>query len=141
MALTDRSVKVALPEAVYGAIAETARRTGRPLDAVASEMLAEAVKMRRVPGIIFADGTHGRVVRIAGTGLEVWEIVSQYRAVGDDWEQLKAGYPRLSEQQLRAALAYAEAYPDEIDAALRKNDAWTPEKAWTTYPFMRPPWR
>ena len=141
MAMTGRSLKLDLPEAVYGAIEETARRTGRSVAAVANEMLDEAVRMRRVPGIVFADGTSGRVVQIAGTGLEVWEVISQYRALGEDWEQLKAGYHWLPERQLRAALAYAEAYPAEIAAAIHQNDSWTPEKVWSTYPFMRPPGR
>lgn len=141
MAMTGRIVKLCLPEEVYGVIEDTARRTARPIATVATEMLAEAVKMRRVPGIVFADGTRGRVVRIAGTGLEVWEIIDEYRAVGEDWERLKGGYHWLSEQQLRAALAYAEAYPEEIDEALRENASWTPEKTWATYPFMRPPGR
>lgn len=141
MAMTDRSVKLSLPEAVYREIEDTARRTERPVAAVATEMLAEAVKMRRVPGIVFADETSGRVARVAGTGLGVWEIVSQYRADGEHWEHLKAGFHWLSEQQLRAALAYAEAYPEEIDDAMREDASWTPEKTWTTYPFMRPPWR
>jgi hypothetical protein len=39
-------------------------------------LLTEAEKMRRVPGIAFADGTSGRVPRIAGTGLEVFKSIN-----------------------------------------------------------------
>ena len=71
-------VKLTLPDSVYDGIVDTERRTGRSLAEVAGEMLAEAVKMRRVPGIVFADGVHGRVARIAGTGaheeLEVGQL-------------------------------------------------------------------
>ena len=45
---------------------------------------------------------------------------------------------RELEEQLRSALAYAEAYPDEIEARIQADEAWTPERLWETYPFMRP---
>src|SRR5687768_16558819 len=108
MAVTGRSVKLCLPDDVYAGIEDAARRSGRPVAEVAAEMLDEAVRMRRVPGIVFADGTRGRVARVGGTGLDVWEIIGEYRAVGNDWEQLRAGYPWLSEHQLQAALTYAQ---------------------------------
>jgi uncharacterized protein (DUF433 family) len=139
--MKTHGVKLSLPDGVYDGIEETARRTGRSLAEVAGEMLAEAVKMRRVPGIVFADGTRGRVARIAGTGLEVWEIIAAYRAANQDWELLRADFDWLSEQQLRAALAYAEAYPEEIEERLERDARWTPEVVWSTYPFMRPPGR
>jgi uncharacterized protein (DUF433 family) len=136
-----RSITLCIPEAVCSAIEDSARRTGRSFADVAKEMLAEAVKLRQVPGILFADGTSGRVARVAGTGLDVWEIISGFRAVGENWERLSASYDWLSEQQLRAALAYAEAYPEEIEEALRENASWTPEKIWATHPSTRPPGR
>ena len=139
--MKGHGVKLNLPESVYDGIEDAARRTERSLAEVAGEMLAEALKMRRIPGIVFADGTHGRVARIAGTGLDVGEIVAAYRAANENWELLKADFDWLSEQQLRSALVYAEAYPEEIEDALRENAAWTPEKTWATYPFMRPPGR
>ena len=58
--------------------------------------------------------------------------------MNEDWEQLKAGYYWLPEHQLRAALAYAEAYSEEIEEALREDASWTAERAWATYPFMKP---
>jgi hypothetical protein len=44
----------------------------------------------------------------------------------------------LTEQQLRSALAYAEAYPGEIEARIEADEALTPERLWQAYPFMRP---
>ncbi len=126
--MSGRTVKVCVPEEVYATLEDTAQRTGRSVEAVASEMLDEAARMRRVPGITFADSTSGRVARIAGTGLDVWEIIGEYRAVDRDWEHLKASFDWLSEQQLRAALAYAEAFPAEIEAAVAANASWTPDK-------------
>ncbi len=84
-------------------------------------LLEEVRKMRRVPGIIFADDTAGRVPRIAGTGLEVWEIISTYQAVDRSWDRLTASFDWLNTDQLRAAVAYYEAYPEEIETRLEEE--------------------
>jgi uncharacterized protein (DUF433 family) len=136
--MKTQPVSLRLPEDVRAAMEDTVRRTGRSFSSVANEMLAEAVKMRRVPGIVFADGTDARVVRVAGSGLEVFEIVGAYRTMDEDWERLREAYHWLSEHQLRAALAYAEAYPEEIEERLRVEARWTPETMWATYPFTKP---
>lgn len=94
--------------------------------------------MRRIPGIVFTDGGQGRVARLAGSRITVHAVAGAYRAVEEDWDALRAEYPWLSDRDLRAALAYAEAYPAEIERLLRQEASWTPEAAWATYPFMKP---
>jgi uncharacterized protein (DUF433 family) len=115
-----------------------ARRSGRDISAVINELLDEGLRMRRIPGITFGESGGGRVARLAGTGLAVYEIVRTLRDVDNDPARLRDAYDWLSEQQLRSALAYAEAYPDEIEERLRDEADWTPERVWETYPFMRP---
>ena len=136
--MSSRAVSLRIPEEIRAAIDDTMRRSGRDFSSVANEMLAEAVKMRRIPGIVFADGPAGRVARIAGTGLEVYEVVRAHREMGEDWQRLREAYHWLSEHQLRAALAYATAYSDEIEARLREEAGWTPEAVWASYPFTKP---
>ncbi len=131
-------VSLRIPEDVRAEIEATARRSGRAFSSVAKEMLTEAIKMRRIPGIVFADSTSGRVARVAGTGLEVFEIVRAFRDMDEDWGQLREAYHWLSEHQLRAALAYAAAYPEEIEERLRADERWTLETLWAAYPFTRP---
>lgn len=116
-----------------------AERTGRDFSAIVNELLEEALKMRRIPGIYFADTPSGRTAKVAGSGLGVWEIVMGYRSVDEDWDRLQQSYHWLTEYQLRSALAYAEAYPDEIERRIQIDEQWTPEKLYETYPFMRPP--
>ena len=84
--------------------------------------------MRRAPGIVFADGPAGRRAVVAGSGLDVWEVVATWRAGGGDWEDLRTDYPWLAEPQLRAALAYYELYPAEIDARLAREERWTADR-------------
>jgi uncharacterized protein (DUF433 family) len=115
-----------------------ARRTGRDVSAVVNEMLDEGLKMRRIPGIVFADSRSGRVARLPGTGLAVYEVVRTLREVDNDAARLRAAYHWLTEPQLRSALAYAEAYPEEIEQRLIDEADWTPDRLWQTYPFMRP---
>jgi uncharacterized protein (DUF433 family) len=72
--------------------------------------------MRRVPGIVMVDGPTGRRAVVAGSGLDVWELIATWQACGKDERQLVQNYPWLTQPQLRAALAYYALYPDEIEA-------------------------
>ncbi|MCL4464997.1 MAG: hypothetical protein M1389_03010 [Chloroflexi bacterium] len=136
--MSPKPVCIRIPDETRRAIAETGRRTGRGFSAVANEMLTEAVRMRRIPGIVFADSPGGREAIVAGTGLGVFEVVAVYRAVAGSWERLGEAFDWLSEVQLRAALAYAEAYPEEIEERLAGEARWEPEETWRQYPFTRP---
>jgi len=128
-----------MPEDVLGPIEDECRRTGRDFSTVVNERLLESNKMRRIPGILFVDSpSGGRVARVAGTGLEVFEIVQAHRSVEDSWPRLKESFHWLSDTQLRAALAYAEAYPEEIQERIRRDEQWPPEAVWERYPFVSP---
>jgi uncharacterized protein (DUF433 family) len=129
---------VRLPEHVDDWLQGLARQTGRDVSAVVNELLDEGLRMRRIPGIVFGDSRSGRVARIAGTGLAVWEIARAFQDVEGDWSLLREEYHWLTDGQLRAAVAYAQAYPDEIAARIELDEQWTPERLWETYPFMRP---
>lgn len=139
--MTSQPVSLRISAEVRAAIDDTRRRTGRAFSSIANEMLLEAVKMRRIPGIAFADEPGGRVAKLAGTGLGVWEIIASYRRLGEDWDSLRDSFDWLDGLQLRAALAYAAAYPEEIEARFRDQDQWTPERVWAEFPFTRPPGR
>ncbi len=60
------------------------------------------------------------------------------RSVEESWERLKEAFHWLSETQLKAAPAYAAAYPDEIEERIRRDEQWTAEDVWRRYPFMSP---
>ena len=90
---------------------------------LASELLAEAAKMRRCPGVVFADGPYGRRARVEGTGIEVWEVLAAWLAMGKDEKRLKKAYAWLSDRQLLAVLGYYRAYPKEIDELIEANGA------------------
>jgi uncharacterized protein (DUF433 family) len=130
---------IRLLETTRLALEAMAQRDRRDVSGIINEMLEENLRMRRIPGVVFADGATGRRARVAGTGLEVFEIAAAFRAVAEEFPALRECYPWLSEAQLRAALAYAEAYPDEIYERLEREEAWTAESLRARYPFMAPP--
>lgn len=137
--MATRARGLRLPEELEEEIErERKLRGGLPFSELATQLLREAVRMRRVPGVVFMDGPTGRRAVIAGTGLDVWEVVARFREVGGDYEQLKSSYEWLSEPQLRAAFEYYGLYPGEIDARIEREEYWTPERVWEEFPFVRP---
>lgn len=134
MATVQKSLRI--PEELVRAIDDLAEATDKDFSTVANELLAEGIKMQRCPGIVFADGPAGRRARLAGTGLEVWEVIATYRSVERKPDRLKQAYPWLSDAQLRAALGYAAAYPKEIDQAIARNQRWTQERLLRQHPSL-----
>ncbi|MEW6410168.1 MAG: hypothetical protein AB1488_08695 [Nitrospirota bacterium] len=102
-----------------------------------SELIAEAIKMRKCPGIVFVDGPAGRRARIEGTGIDVWELISAYQELNNDFNALKESFHWLTDRQLMAAIGYARTYPDEIEKLIEMNRAWTKEKTYAELPFVR----
>jgi len=134
--MTTIQKSLRIPKDVVKAIEELAEAAGQDFSSAAIEVLTEATKMRRCPGIVFADGPTGRRARIAGTGLEVWEVVATFQSLGRDATRLKQAYPWLTEAQVRAALGYYTAYPQEIDRRMALNERWTKEQVGGQYPSL-----
>lgn len=101
------------------------------------ELLDEALRMRRAPGVVFVDGATGRRAVVAGSGLEVWEVVATWKEVGRNYERLRASYDWLTEPQLRAALSYHELYEAEVEAQLERERQLTQERVQRELPFTR----
>ena len=134
MPTVQKSLRI--PAEVVKTIEDLAEASRQDFSATAIELLTEAVKMRRCPGIVFADSPSGRRARVLGTGLDVWEIIAMYNSLGQDLARLKEAYHWLSDAQLRAALGYCAAYPAEIDERIRRNESWTKERLLAEYPWM-----
>jgi len=77
--------------------------------------------VRDAPGIIYDPIT--RRARLAGLGLEVWEVINGYRSVGYDWRRLRQAFDWLADEQLRAAVTFANANPQFVAAEIAENDA------------------
>ena len=126
-----------LPPETMKEIEQMAKETGQDFSNVTKDLLQEAIKLRRCPGILFAEGTSGRRARVAGTEIEVWEVVATYKGVKEDFKKLQKTYHWLSGEQLKTALGYYRIYPQEIDRLIEQNERWNDEKIRDRYPFMR----
>ena len=104
-------------------IERIARRTRRSFSEVAQTLLEEAVRTQARPGIYFAEEPAGRVAKVAGTGLGVWEVIRAYRGVKGNEKKLKKWLPHVSSAQFKAALFYRRRFPQEIDAEIADNVA------------------
>jgi uncharacterized protein (DUF433 family) len=136
--MTTKARGLRVSEELDREIAREARARGKSWSATTAELLEEAVRMRRAPGILFAAGPSGRRAVVAGTGLDVWEVVATWREAGDDFAALRERYPWLADPQLRAALAYYQLYPEEIDERLSREEEWTRERVRRELPFATP---
>ena len=129
-----------IPHDIVNSIKDMADAFDRDFSTVVNELLAESVKIRRCPGILFADGPSSRRAILAGTGLDVWEIIATYKSLDRDVVRLRGAYHWLGEAQLRAVLGFYAAYPDEIERRIARNDAWTKEKLARQHPSLNPDW-
>jgi uncharacterized protein (DUF433 family) len=128
-----------LSEEAVKEIEALASGSGRDFSGIARDLLAEAIKMRRCPGVTFADGPTGRRARIAGTGIDIWEFIATFKGLDENYNKLKETYHWLSGQQIRSALSYYALYPDEIDKKINRNEDITQEQVIKRFPFLSKP--
>ena len=120
-------------------IESLAESVGKDFSGLARDLLMEAIKMRKCPGISFADGPVGRRARIAGSGIDVWEVIAAFRGLKEDYKKLKKAYHWLNEQQVRSALSYYALHPKEIDNLITKNEKITHDEITKKFPFLAKP--
>jgi uncharacterized protein (DUF433 family) len=124
------------PSETVEEINKMAKETGRDFTSITIDLLSEAIKIRRCPGIVFVEGVTGRRARIAGTGIEIWEVIANYASLGKSFSRLKKTYHWLSPEQIRAALGYYATFPEEIDHLIQQNADWNPDKIKERHPLL-----
>ena len=125
-----------IPEQIIKEINEIVKESKKDFTTIANKLLEEAIKAYHCPGIVFTEGVSGRRARIAGTGIEVWEIIATYHSVGKDFKRLRKAYHWLLEQQIRSAIGYYNLYKEEIHTLIAENENWTPEQIKKKYPSL-----
>ena len=110
---------VRLEEQTEKLVEAEARRTRRSKSAVVEALTEEAARGRRFPGIAFRGDDARRRAWVIGSGLDVWEIAQMWEDFGSV-EALCAD-TELVPAQVRLALAYRDAYPEEVAAAVEDN--------------------
>jgi uncharacterized protein (DUF433 family) len=128
-------ISIRIEPEIREAVRTQAQESGKPISRVIRELLDMAVRMQRFPGVVFVDGPAGRRAHLAGTGLDVWEVVDLLQEYGSVSALCKQ-FPRLSPMAVRIAQAYAEAYPGEIRAR-RASNAKTREQVRARVPWLQ----
>jgi uncharacterized protein (DUF433 family) len=134
-------MNVELSDQISGVVEATARSRGQETGSFIAELATEAMKMRLVPGIVFADGAAGRRARIEGTGIEVFEVIQAYLAADRNRDDLRQAFDWLADRQVDAALAYYRQFPDDVEPFLFHSDEEFETffaEAWRKHPYMKP---
>ena len=134
MQTVQKSIRI--PINIFKEIESLSAQTGRDFSTTTKHLLEEAVKMRRVPGIVFTEGIKGRRAKVAGTGSEVWEIIAAYKGLEMNFNRLKKAYHWLTDQQLKSAISYYDVFTEEIESLIQQNESWTKETVFQQYPFL-----
>jgi uncharacterized protein (DUF433 family) len=133
MSQTGQPISIRLSRATDQLITAEARRTRRSRSAVVQAFTEETARSRRFPGIGFRGDDARRRAWVIGSGLDVWEIVQMLDDFGSVEPLLRES--SLTERQVRIAVAYREAFADEIDEAVADNRR-TADELGTLYPFI-----
>jgi uncharacterized protein (DUF433 family) len=124
---------VRLEDATEKVVEAEARRTRRSKSAVVEAFTEETARTRRFPGIAFRGDDARRRAWVIGSGLDVWEIVHMLEDLGSP-EKLVTD-THLSSAQVRLAVAYRNAYQEEIDEVIADNRR-PPDELRALFPFV-----
>src|SRR5438034_1239313 len=102
-----------LPEEVSEELRRFAERRRISTSAAASQLLDEALRMEKFPGVSFRWTAIGRQPFITGSGMMVWELYHVWLDHKRDVKYVLKNYPSLKASQVTAAIAYAKEFLKE----------------------------
>lgn len=101
---------------------------GTSSSSVANMFVDEALRAEEHPGVVFRPGPTGRRAALSG-GPDIWEVVGSLLAIREETPDLDG--ERVAEElvtttglgrdQVRIALRYYAAFPEEVDSRVRAN--------------------
>jgi len=100
-----------------------ARRLGRSPSETSALLVEEGLRRSEFAFMDFRDTPLGRQAFIQGTRLSVWMVVKIARFYGNDVTKTAEHLARPA-LQIQAALNYAKAFPEEIEAAIKDNASY-----------------
>jgi hypothetical protein len=101
---------------------------------LAERYVDEGTRMDEHPGVVFRGGPTGRRAALAG-GPDLWEVLTTLKsgkARGEEAISATADLLGLTDSQVRTAVRYYGAFPEEVDDRIARNveDADEAEAAW-----------
>jgi hypothetical protein len=115
-------VSMRLPLASGKRLKRMASRHGWTPSDASARLVEEGLRRSEFAFIDFRDSAAGRQAYIQGSTLAVWEVVLLLHSYKKNASAV-AKHLRWPEAKARAAVNYAEAFPDEINRAIAENDS------------------
>jgi len=119
----SQPISLRLDPSVLREVQALAKHLQRPASTLIQTLINEGIRQRKCPGVSFTEGPAGRRATVAGSGVDVWEVIRVFRTCGEDRAALARALPHLSRPQLDAALRYARCYPKEIAEWIARAEA------------------
>jgi uncharacterized protein (DUF433 family) len=110
-----------LPAGVRRGVERLAAQLGHKPAQIGARLIDEGLRRRDFPQVDLRETAAGRVAYVLGTRLAIYWVVQRIRA-GMSAEEFAAQYDLLP-GRVNAALAYAEAFPEEIDHDIEQAEA------------------
>jgi uncharacterized protein (DUF433 family) len=117
----SKAIGVRLTDRQIEQLDRIARREGRSKAEMATMLLERVLRLAEFPHVVLRDFGAGPEAFVSGTRLTVWRIAILARDVQEDPAWI-AGHLNVPESAIKDALNYADAFPDEIEAAIAEND-------------------
>ncbi len=124
------------PDTLLASLQARARQRGESANALLERYLEEGLRSDDHPLIVFREGAAGRRATLAGTRLDVAQVIDTLRE-SDNSVEAAAAYLGIPEQHVRAAVRYYADFQDDVDEwrervraiAEREEEAWQREQA------------
>jgi hypothetical protein len=129
-------VSLRVSEAQAERLQRKARRLGRSPSETGAILLEESLRRDEFAFIDFRDSPPGRQAFLQSTRLAVWMVVKISRRFEGDVEKT-AAYLHRPPAHIQAALNYSQAFPREIEDAIKDNDSYDFEKVSRMLPQAR----
>jgi hypothetical protein len=115
-------ISMRLPEESGNRLKRMANRHGWTASDVSARLVEEGLRRSEFAFVDFRDSAAGRQAYIQGSSLAIWEVVLLVQSYKSD-VAATAAHLKWPEGKIHAAVNYAKAFAEEIDAALAENEA------------------
>jgi uncharacterized protein (DUF433 family) len=115
-------VSMRLPAESGNRLKRMANRHGWTPSDASARLVEEGLRRSEFAFIDFRDSPAGRQAYIQGSTLAVWEVLLLVQSYEADVSAV-ASHFKWPEAKVQAAVNYAKAFPEEIEAALSENAA------------------
>jgi len=110
------------PASLSDRLQRRAVHAGETANSLAGRYIEEGLRMDEHPLIRFREGAAGRRPALAGTRLDVWQVIETLRNSGNSVSET-ADYLSIPETWVRACVHYYAEYTDEVDAFAERQRA------------------